>query len=75
VIAWSTCAPLLDESGDVRSIICSGLDVTERKRHEIEARPRRDFLSKVGDITPSLLVVVDDEAKVVEDAVNESFTR
>jgi PAS domain S-box-containing protein len=29
VIAWST-APLLDESGNVRNIICGGLDVTER---------------------------------------------
>ena len=74
VIAWST-APLLDESGNVRNIICGGLDVTERKQHEIELDRERDFLSKVGDITPSLLVVVDDEAKVVEDAVNESFVK
>ena len=29
VIAWST-APLLDEAGGVRNIICGGLDVTER---------------------------------------------
>ena len=74
MIAWST-APLLDESGNVRNIICGGLDVTERKQHEIELDRERDFLSKVGDITPSLLVVVDDEAKVVEDAVNESFVK
>ena len=74
MIAWST-APLLDESGNVRNIICGGLDVTERKRHEIELDRERDFLSKVADITPSLLVVVDDEAKVVEDAVNESFVK
>ena len=74
MIAWST-APLLDESGNVRNIICGGLDVTERKRHEIELDRERDFLSKVADITPSLLVVVDDEAKIVEDAVNESFVK
>ena len=72
VIAWST-APLLDEEGNVTNIICGGLDVTERKQHEIELDRERDFLSKVADITPSLLVVVDDEAKVVEDAVNGSF--
>ena len=72
VIAWST-APLLDQSGNVRNIICGGLDVTERKQHEIELDRERDFLSKVTDITPSLLVVVDDEAKIVEDAVNDSF--
>ena len=72
VIAWST-APLLDEAGDVRNIICGGLDVTERKQHEIELDRERDFLSKVTDITPSLLIVVDDGAKIVEDAVNDSF--
>ena len=72
VIAWST-APLLDEDGNVRNIICGGLDVTERKQHEIELDRERDFLRKVADITPSLLVVVDDSARIVEDAVNESF--
>jgi PAS domain S-box-containing protein len=72
VIAWST-APLLDEAGNVRNIICGGLDVTERKQHEIELDRERDFLSKMSDITPSLLIVVDDEAKIVEDAVNDSF--
>ena len=74
VIAWST-APLLDEAGNVRNIICGGLDVTERKRREIELDRERDFLSKVTDITPSLLVVVDDSARVVEDAVNDSFVK
>ena len=72
VIAWST-APLLDEAGNVRNIICGGLDVTQRKQHEIELDRERDFLSKISDITPSLLIVVDDEAKIVEDAVNDSF--
>ena len=72
VIAWST-APLLDEAGNVRNIICGGLDVTERKQHELELDRERDFLSKVANITPSLLVLVDDSARIVEDAVNESF--
>jgi PAS domain S-box-containing protein len=72
VIAWST-APLLDEAGNVRNIICGGLDVTQRKQHEVELDRERDFLSKVTDITPSLLIVVDEQAKIVEDAVNDSF--
>ena len=42
----------------MRNVICGGLDVTERKRHEIELDRERDFSSKVADITPSLLVVV-----------------
>jgi PAS domain S-box-containing protein len=71
-IAWSTAA-LHDEQGLVTNVICGGLDVTQRKQHEIELDRERDFLSKVTDITPSLLIVVDDEAKIVEDAVNDSF--
>ena len=71
-IAWSTAA-IHDEHGVVTNVICGGLDVTQRKQYEIELDRERDFLSKVTDITPSLLIVVDDEARIVEDAVNDSF--
>ena len=74
VIAWST-APLHDEHGDVRNIICGGLDVTERKRRELELARERDFLRTVADATPSLLVVVDDEGTVVGNSVNRGFER
>ena len=36
-IAWST-APLHDEHGNVRNVICGGLDVTERERQLHRAR-------------------------------------
>lgn len=74
VIAWST-APLRDEHGDIRNIICGGLDVTERKRREIELARERDFLRTLADATPSLLVVVDDEGTVVGNSVNKGFER
>ena len=74
VIAWST-APLRDEHGDVRNIICGGLDVTERKRQEFERARERDFLRTLADATPSLLVVVDPDGTVVGNSVNKGFER
>ena len=57
VIAWST-APLRDEDGKVRNIICGGLDVTERKRHELELQGANATSSTQDGATstPSLLV-------------------
>ncbi|MGI9111214.1 MAG: PAS domain S-box protein [Gaiellaceae bacterium] len=74
VIAWST-APLRDEHGDVRNVICGGLDVTERKRRELELARERDFLRTLADATPSLLVVVDEDGTVVGNSVNKGFER
>ncbi|MBA2297579.1 MAG: PAS domain S-box protein, partial [Actinobacteria bacterium] len=74
VVAWSN-APLRDEHGDVRNLICGGLDVTERKRRERELARERDFLRTVADATPSLLVVVDDTGTVVGNSVNRGFER
>ena len=74
VIAWST-APLRDEHGDVRNVICGGLDVTERKRRELELARERDFLRTLADATPGLLVVVDEDGTIVGNSVNKGFER
>ncbi|HXH87079.1 MAG TPA: PAS domain S-box protein, partial [Gaiellaceae bacterium] len=74
VIAWST-APLLDDKGHVRNIICGGLDVTVRKLRELELARERDFLRTLADGTPSLLVVVDAKGTIVGNSVNTSFER
>ncbi len=71
-IAWST-APLRDEHDNVRNVICGGLDVTERKQRELELGRERDLLRKIADATPSLLIVVNEEATVVGNAVNKGF--
>ena len=70
VIAWST-APLRDEDGEVRNIICGGLDVTERKRRELELQGERDFLDAMADSIPSLIVLTDREGQIVSDGVNQ----
>ena len=72
VIAWSN-APLRDEHGDVRNIISGGLDVTERKRRELELQGERDFLDAMGDSIPSLIVLTDREGQIVSDGVNRAF--
>jgi PAS domain S-box-containing protein len=47
LVAWST-TPLLDEAGQPRFLI-SGIDITERKRHEEELRRSRARLVEAGD--------------------------
>ena len=73
-IAWST-APLYDDDGSVRYVVCGGLDITERQRQESERARERDFLRTLADATPSLLVVVDHEGTVVGNSVNKGFER
>lgn len=73
-ITWST-APLYDEDGSVRYVVCGGLDITERQRQESERARERDFLRTLADATPSLLVVIDPDGTVVGNAVNKGFER
>ncbi len=73
-IAWST-APLYDDDGSVRYVVCGGLDITERQRQESERARERDFLRTLADATPSLLVVVDHDGTVVGNSVNKGFER
>jgi PAS domain S-box-containing protein len=72
LIAW-TCTPLprIDER---RLFLVTGVDVTERNRRELEVQEARDFLQTVITTIPSLLVVVDSEARIVENGVNREFT-
>ena len=44
----------------------TGLDVSERARHEDELQRQRDFLTIVGNQTPALLCVVDSTGTVSE---------
>jgi len=72
LVAW-TCTPLprLDE----RTLyLVTGVDVTERARRESEVQEARDFLQTVVSTIPSLLVVVDSEARIEEEGINRAFT-
>ena len=72
VIAWQT-APLVDENGDVVRIIAGGIDITDRKRREVELQRQWDFANTVANTIPSFIVVTDHEAVVVPHGANRAF--
>jgi PAS domain S-box-containing protein len=71
VVEWSLI-PIADEHGEPRLLI-TGLDVTDRSRHELELQRERDFLTSVSKATPSLLCVVRADGVVDRRGVNLAF--
>jgi PAS domain S-box-containing protein len=71
VVAWSL-TPITDGEGNPRFVI-TGLDVSERARHADEMRRERDFLTRVGEATPTLLLVVHGDGTIDERGVNTAF--
>ncbi len=72
VVAWSL-TPITDGRGNERFVV-TGLDVSERARHAAEIQSERDFLTRVGRATATLLCVVHGDGIVCERGVNASFT-
>ena len=72
VIAWRT-APLLDEGGDVVRIVAGGIDITDRKRREVDLQRQRDFANAVADTIPSFIVITDREGGIVPLGANRAF--
>ena len=70
-VEWSLI-PIADEHGRPRLLI-TGLDVTERSRHQEELARERDFLASIGRATPSLLCVVHSDGTVDRRGVNLAF--
>lgn len=72
VIAWRS-APLLDDDGRVVRIIAGGIDITERKRRELELQRQRDFANAVAETIPSFILLTDHDAVVVSAGANRAF--
>jgi len=72
VVAWSL-TPITDGQGRER-LLLTGLDVSERVRHEDELRRERDFLTSVSRATPSLLCAVHADGSIDRRGVNSAFT-
>jgi len=72
VIAWRT-APLVDESGSVIRIVAGGIDITDRKRREVDLQRQRDFANTVADTIPSFIVITDREGLIVPNGANRAF--
>jgi PAS domain S-box-containing protein len=73
VIAWSL-TPITDGHGNERFVI-TALDVSDRARHAAEIQSERDFLTRVGRATPTLLCVVHGDGVVCERGVNMAFAK
>jgi len=77
-VSWSCIRlPSIDER---RLLLVSGVDVTERKQRELQLQHERDITSTLMQSIPSIVVVVDREAMIVDSgvdatraAVNETF--
>jgi PAS domain S-box-containing protein len=63
-IAWST-APLYDEQGNVRNVICGGLDVTERERQVRELQTSEARLRAAIQASPVAILEVGLDDRVV----------
>jgi PAS domain S-box-containing protein len=72
VIAWRT-APLVDESGNVVRIVAGGIDISDRKRREVELQLQRDFATTVANTIPSYIVLTDREGVVLPRGANRAF--
>jgi PAS domain S-box-containing protein len=53
-------------------LLVSGVDITERKQAERDVERQAAFLSAVGDSTPSILVVMDDQGRIGPDGLNRA---
>jgi PAS domain S-box-containing protein len=71
-IAWSG-APIRDDQGEVRNLVLGGLDITIRRRRELELEVERDFAGTVANTIPILLVGVYEDATVNEHGPNPAF--
>jgi PAS domain S-box-containing protein len=71
-IAWSA-APLVGDDGFVKSIVCGGLDMTVRRRRELELEVERDFAGTVANTIPVLLATVDENGRILEPGPNRAF--
>ena len=56
-IAWST-APLYDEAGNVRNVICGGLDITERRRQYRQLQASEERLRATIQASPVAILEV-----------------
>ena len=69
-VLWSCILlPAVDER---RLLLVSGRDVTERKQREIQLQRERDITSTLMQAIPSIVVVVDREANIVDGGVDET---
>jgi PAS domain S-box-containing protein len=71
--AW-TAVPVADVTGRTDALVLvSGVEVTERRRLEVEKERERAFLNAIANNAPSLLCLVDREGRLTQGGANIAF--
>ena len=56
-------------------MLVSGIEVTERRRLEVEKERERAFLNAIANNAPSMLCLIDDEGRLTQGGANIAFER
>jgi PAS domain S-box-containing protein len=73
--AW-TAVPVIDITGRTDGLVLvSGVEVTERRRLELEKERERTFLNAVAAAVPSLLCLIDEQGRNTPRGANTAFER
>jgi PAS domain S-box-containing protein len=71
--AW-TAVPVADVTGRTDSLVLvSGIEVTERRRLEVEKERERAFLNAIANNAPSMLGLIDHEGRITDRGANIAF--
>ncbi len=73
--AW-TAVPVADVTGRSESLVLvSGIEVTERRRLEVEKERERAFLNAIANNAPSLLCLIEHDGRLTPGGANIAFER
>jgi PAS domain S-box-containing protein len=72
LIMWSNTA-LLDDEGSVEYVIATGIDITDRKKLEVQLSRAKDEWERTFDAVPDLIMIIDNEQRIVR--VNEAMAK
>ena len=64
ILAWVN-APLCDETGAVRYVVATAVDITRRREAREALRAERDLVEKILETTPAIILVSDRQARIV----------
>ena len=71
-----TAVPVADVTGRTESLVLvSGIEVTERRRLEVEKERERAFLNAIANNAPSMLCLVDESGVLTRAGANIAFER
>ncbi len=71
LISWSH-SPLMDDAGEIRNIVCTGIDITEQKRAEDALLESEERFSKAFHSSPDLIAITSPKNGIYHD-VNETW--